>query len=69
MAVESVNPRREALQRQVFAAILSALRALPSFKHTSFITSILGELIDDENSNLQLLIDCIDRAAQKVGVQ
>ena len=70
MASESLSDsRRDELRRQVFAGILSALRNLPSYRHTAFVTSILGELIDDENSNLQLLADCIDRAAQKVGVQ
>jgi hypothetical protein len=63
------DPLREDLRRQIFRAILDALKQLPSYKHSAFVSTILSELIESDTQPLQPLIDSIDTARMKVGAQ
>ena len=61
------NPERRAeLQHEVFRAILDALRTFQTYQHSRFVSAVLGELIDDERMPLQLLVDAIDNARNKL---
>ena len=66
MATDSVSQRREVLRQQVYRALLDSLRALPSYKHAMFVSSVIGELIDSEVQDLKLLVDVIDRVRVRI---
>jgi hypothetical protein len=45
-----------------FRSILETLKTIPSYRHASFVSAVLSELIDSDTQPLDLLLDCVDRA-------
>jgi hypothetical protein len=54
--------RREQLRQEIFRSILETLKTIPSYRHASFVSAVLGELIESDRQPLDLLLDAVDRA-------